>query len=1566
MKNKKQEILDTIYKYESGGNFNRWVSGFKGSPNQDLTKMSVSEVLEAQLRSVRNGGGSAAGAGQVIHPTLMGLLKNGVVNAEDQFNEDTQNKIFSHLLEQRGYSKWVNGDLSTQKFGNNIAKEWAAMPLLEDTYKGAKQVNRGSSYHAGVGDNQARLGASAFEDLLTDGQNFIVAKKPEGGGDSFGFDLGGVSQKPNEGFWLDDQNNNIQAPPQGEINPWSSMDLSMDTGSPAGPSDAPTGTDPTLTAPRASVAYKARAARRGQGGGPMLHPDTLKPHWTGFGRVTYADEFADSFIVRGIKRLNEEKFAPDPDFDLAAAIDADGYGKMGRYLIDSTSRAMYELRKQQLEAEFARDRRRQVSNDGISGFLGMMTNPDSLIMLAVPLGVVGSAVRGAGFSAGRSALRGALFSGTAEAAFETGRSRLDPTNNPMESIGRVAGATVGGAAFGGLFGAMAGARMRKGLVNDLADEIVQSRGGVVLKDVNGVPIISKTQSPTPVGLQWAKTGVLVANDGIHVNGNIILKRFEDGDVPDGVKTPQELVHYEATKQQTLVKNGAIPMRGTVNAGWEKTSKPIVSSGKDGKIRINAKELERRIEDGSPITVGKIKNRNARNSWVGLEDGTKQFEEIEIDSASFKTAAEAKAFVKRAVEAQGKARNQAEFEAMIKADMDSVGAKLDAEFVAKNQVKIKAAEEEARASIEAFRVKNNKILENARLEALARIVDGPFKRIHRNAESSELRDIVNLLAYDGGLLMRSLEEGQTLGPSVYSRAKTWDGVVHRLIEREKDVYEKYLGYDTNPRVSGVSINKSFARKRANREKALPIAEFRDAATKSVMTGVAHKIPEVNEMAAAIRGSFEEFKMPAEEYGILSSRKNLETFERDIIKEMERAKPERKEELQGTLDEIKRQKSLADGEPSEDYFTRVWSRQSILDNKQAFKERIVKPWMGQQPLVDVWVLSARELNHTLRLLKLKNNPANIQRIAELEKRLKTAPSESRWERIKADTSPKAIDKRADDFIATILDEAEPGDLGMLREAHRPSFGRSRQFNIPNSHLLKEGPNGNGMTDFIETDYVNVMKMYSDRMGPAIEMARTFARPADGVNWRDGFDQAVENARIAEMSKYKGKNFNEHWGKMTEDLDTLKNRVTNRIIKDPSRWDNRVASVLRDWSNVTFMGMAALPTSIEMGKVIMEHGFTKVFHHTFRILDESMENASRAGIKEGYNAGAIMDIHQGVELASFAQTGFDAVSTSLAEKYLKTFANKFFMYNGLSPMVRSLKQLDLSIRVPETVRQIVHVGDGVATKAEIEDLARYGISVDTAKRMYREPIFEENDNWFANTDAWGSEDLVRTFRAAIRQGNENTILLATAADRPTILDGVVYLRFGPKGSKMAADMGLERVGNAYKVQSGMLTLPFAFWNYGVAATNKIMIAGLDRPSAQKMSGIAAMMGIGYMVTQLKTPNERWNRMSFTDKIGASVDQSGILGVLPMYLNHMQGTVIAATGKNPFPFDPKHGYVPDLPDVAFNLMGAGPSVARNLVQGAATGDVDQMSWALPGRNHILLKGLFDQVVDGIEKKKQ
>ena len=101
--------------------------------------------------------------------------------------------------------------------------------------------------------------------------------------------------------------------------------------------------------------------------------------------------------------------------------------------------------------------------------------------------------------------------------------------------------------------------------------------------------------------------------------------------------------------------------------------------------------------------------------------------------------------------------------------------------------------------------------------------------------------------------------------------------------------------------------------------------------------------------------------------------------------------------------------------------------------------------------------------------------------------------------------------------MLQEGEPSQLAQFREAHRPTFGRSRVFDIQNSFLLKDGPNGNGIADFIETDYNIVGKMYVDRMGPAIEMARTFARPADGITWEQGLKLQIDEMKRAETVSF-----------------------------------------------------------------------------------------------------------------------------------------------------------------------------------------------------------------------------------------------------------------------------------------------------------------------------------------------------------------------------------------------------------------------------------------------------------------
>jgi len=450
-------------------------------------------------------------------------------------------------------------------------------------------------------------------------------------------------------------------------------------------------------------------------------------------------------------------------------------------------------------------------------------------------------------------------------------------------------------------------------------------------------------------------------------------------------------------------------------------------------------------------------------------------------------------------------------------------------------------------------------------------------------------------------------------------------------------------------------------------------------------------------------------------------------------------------------------------------------------------------------------------------------------------------------------------------------------------------------------------------------------------------------------------------------KESDFDAHWALIERDLLHMKDRVTNRVIRDPNRWDNRVATQLRNWSQLAFMGMSALPAMQEIGTVAMRHGLSRTMQAAFGQLDAELSQVIKAGAKEMRSAGANLDIIMGGALSRHADIGIDSNAGTVFERGMTTLANRYFLLNGLAPVTSILKDLDAGLRVSDTVEKIMIVGDlgREAPPDVLADLARFGIDYETAQAMAKQPVEEVNGGWLANTDAWGDENLVRTFRSAIRQGNENTILLATAADKPTIVDGVFFIKAGGRADQYAERLGLEKVGQFWRVQSGFMNLPFAYWNYGMAATNKILIAGLDEPSAQKLGGIAALVGLGYMVSMIRSPDYAWDQMGPGDRLSRAIDQSGIMGVLPQYSHLAQGTAIGTTGQNPFPWEMRRGQQDvSLADAAFNLAGAGPSVARNAVQGAAQGDPRRFRWALPFSNHFALDGLFDNAVEGIERR--
>lgn len=1809
-----RNLLDFIYSIEGESDYNMWNHGTEIRPDKPLTELTVKEVLHWQQRNRTElpleRQFSAAGAGQIVYTTLSGLVRNGVINLDDLYNEETQDKANLHLLNRRGYPAWKSGRISTEEFGNRLSMEWAALPVLQDTYHRKKRhrLKRGQGYHDGTSNNSAQVGANEFQSVLENSGTPVISGSGTVGSNGHGENV--PLRTFSAGF-----NSDRQFYPADEVSgtipPWK-KGLELEKRSEG---DNDNDTDTGVLAPVSNKPYEDRyKTRGGSGGGGQQLSDTW---WQ-----TFKDEWTDAGIVRHVKHEIDKVRYVNTEFDGVAEARRTGLGiAEARYLSKAISRPHYNFLLTNIKAEQERNRRRQVSNYASAMFLGAMTNPDSLLTLAVPIGFGASAVRGFGGNFIRTGLKSSAAVFPVEAGLEQLRSGYDPSATGMHSLMRVGIATGAAGLLGGGFGGMYGRGARDTLINDMTQQIAASRG--ISRNSDNLNIGGgKTAKVRFVDAEDLKPEIktkLKENEGVAVHkGEILvderstLEWYKRGNTPENVSTPNELAEWQIQKAASMERlrfaegkvdadSVEIPVRGEVQAGWAKI-----------------------------------------------------------------------------------------------------------------------ATEEADEAVSKYRAENNQILQGSKLEALARLTDSPYKRIHRNALNAETRTLMDLLIHDGGFARGSDADGMGVA-SVFSRRDTWNGEVDTMIASEDRIFNKYLGLDENEFL-GMNINKAVTRNKADGSKALSIGEFRDQVSKTLITGQKHSIPEINEMATEVKSFYEKFRIPAVEFGVIAQKGGLISkklmaldeveiqVKKDIDAILNKSDKDRYAARLGELNddliriqELKDQAKSAETGPAEEYFTRVYLAKAIEENREAFKRQVVMPHMKQQPYIDTWVLGKKEAEelfedaktalerHSKKRLKTKawkRRATSLQaRKTKLYKDYLDAPEYAQWTRVRASTAPKAIEARADKFIDDLLQEGEPSQLAQFREAHRPTFGRSRVFNIQNSLLLKDGPLGNGIADFIETDYNIVGKMYVDRMGPAIEMARTFARPADGVTWEQGLGEQIAKmkqnetvlfanraldelprrdaeiakfekelrkqlhktsttiktsvnnllgtnpikrhprwfdkflgrgpislqlktgkssdalsaqhpdlAKVAEVLyeagfrdlKYLGQGvfkkvfesrgqvvrvtkFKENYGdsdfilapefrtrvgklyvevmpkvntrvseaeyqlflkdieqagympvdihmgnvakdtagrvkaidgflihnigddamnrfvngmrppastkgtvtsapfihiskpsmadsstfaqkpfasegsdhfasimnrnrrikagekvsdidtrvqaflarsnlqdpdklfglfqalddkfgipkqfidplqriffdtepkiqkaakdhasEMERDILNSVDRVVNRVYKNPDRIDNRAAMVLKDWSHLAFMGTSALSAVTEFGALIMRHGAARSFQAAFHDLDSALGQISKAGAMEGHKAGAIMDIHMGTALSGFSETGVEAAMTSRPEFYLKVAANKYFLWNGLAAVTSRLKELDASIRVPDLLDKINLVADDLATPEEIAYLSRFGISKAMAKKMADEPMEEVDGMWMTNTDKWKDENSVRYFRAAVKQGNENTIIAATAADKPIISDGVVYLKRNAKVDTAAEAMGWEQQGDYWKVQSGLMALPFTFWNYSLAATNKILLANLDEPTAQRLSGIASILGLAYMVAAIKTDSNHWENMTLDQRLRRAIDQSGVMGVIHNYHDLAQGTAIGAFGVNPMPWGPKYGFEPTGTDAAFDLMGAGPSAARNLIGGTLSGDLDQASWGLPFRNYLFLKSFFDSLIDGYER---
>jgi muramidase (phage lysozyme) len=160
-----KQLLDFIAEHESEGAARRlqmsaydiiW-GGIKGAhrPPKPLTQMTIREVLAWQDRIDPLYRSEAAGRYQILEDTLRDLYVEAGMTLDSKFDKAGQDRLAMALLKRRGVDRFLHGYLSVNKFCNELAKEWASLPVVDGPKKGR-------SYYAGDGLNAAGVDVEPF------------------------------------------------------------------------------------------------------------------------------------------------------------------------------------------------------------------------------------------------------------------------------------------------------------------------------------------------------------------------------------------------------------------------------------------------------------------------------------------------------------------------------------------------------------------------------------------------------------------------------------------------------------------------------------------------------------------------------------------------------------------------------------------------------------------------------------------------------------------------------------------------------------------------------------------------------------------------------------------------------------------------------------------------------------------------------------------------------------------------------------------------------------------------------------------------------------------------------------------------------------------------------------------------------------------------------------------------------------------------------------------------------------------------------------------------------------
>jgi len=155
---KTQKILNFIGQLEAPDGYNSFSYYASAPPPKDLTQLTVNEVLAWQKNIDATSKSEAAGRYQIMQETLRNyIVPTMKLTGRELFDSNLQDLMALELLKRRGW----NSKMSSKALANNLAKEWASLPVVSGQNIGK------SYYHNGtITKNRAQTTPEIFLSVL--------------------------------------------------------------------------------------------------------------------------------------------------------------------------------------------------------------------------------------------------------------------------------------------------------------------------------------------------------------------------------------------------------------------------------------------------------------------------------------------------------------------------------------------------------------------------------------------------------------------------------------------------------------------------------------------------------------------------------------------------------------------------------------------------------------------------------------------------------------------------------------------------------------------------------------------------------------------------------------------------------------------------------------------------------------------------------------------------------------------------------------------------------------------------------------------------------------------------------------------------------------------------------------------------------------------------------------------------------------------------------------------------------------------------------------------------------